>query len=84
MMNVAEVFLLSPSAPNPAVWGTMGFATQGPARPSSRALPEVCLHQPTLLNANLLPGFVGTQEEAVLGLLPHPTPLCIQTDPKLV
>lgn len=56
----------------------MGFAKQGPV-----ALLVVCSHQPTLLNADSLHGFVGTQEEAVLWLFPHLIRLCIQTYLKL-
>lgn len=45
------------------------WALQSKALPGhlGRALPEVCSPQHTLLNANLLPGFVGTQEAALFG-----------------
>jgi len=64
-----------PLAPNRAVWGAVGFPKQGPARG--------LLAPATSLNAHLPPGFVGTPEEAVSGLLPHPAPLWIHTDPRL-
>lgn len=68
-MMTVQVFLSVPHALNPCVWGAMAL--------QSKALPEVCLHQPTLFKANLLPGFMANQEEAALGVLPHLAPLCI-------
>lgn len=65
------------------VRGVVASAERESGRPSGRALLEVGLHQPTLLNTDLLPGFTGTQEETVLGLISHLVHFYSQVDLKM-